>query len=160
MSVRVQVSGVLCVVSWISLTMIGCADVSRTTEGGIESGHLIELRLVREEEGPDLIAVVYDGAVTYLDPEPLLSDEDLTRVEPVVRPGQLILRVELTPSAGERMFSRTADEVGSRLAIIVDGKVRSAPVIRDAVKGPAEMVISASAEEAAKLSELVRARWP
>ena len=46
------------------------------------------------------------------------------------------------------------------LAVIVDGEVRSAPVIRDAVRGPANVVISASAEEAERLSELVRARWP
>jgi preprotein translocase subunit SecD len=157
---RARVSGVLCVASWTAVAVIGCADVSQTTEAGIESGRLIEFRLVREVAAPNLIAVEYDGALMYLDPEPLLSDEDLTRVEPDVRPGQLILRLEMTPSAGERIFSRTADEVGSRLAVVVDGEVRSAPVVRDAVRGPATVVISASAEEAARLSELVRARWP
>ena len=155
-----RASGTLLVGSCVALSMVGCSDAPRANRNVSESSNLIEIRLVKEESDSALMPVEFEGAVIYLHPEPLLSDEDLARVEPFVRPGQLILRLELTSAAGERMFSRTSAEVGNYLALIVDGEVRSAPVIRDAVRGPAEMVIPVSAEEAARLSELVRARWP
>lgn len=122
---------------------------------------LIELRLVRDQPGPGLRPVEFEGNTLYLEPEPLITDRDLERVDPYVRPGQLFLRLRLTAAAAERMLAATAAEIGTPLAIIIDSEVRSAPVIRTGIGGPGSaMTVPVSEEEADRLAALVRARWP
>jgi preprotein translocase subunit SecD len=107
------------------------------------------------------VAVEHAGDTWYLDPSVVLSDRDLVHVEPVARSGQLLLRLEITAEGSERMTTLTAGEIGSRVAVIVDGTVRSISVIADAVRGPRTSVpIVVSGSEAERLTRLVRARWP
>jgi len=137
--------------------------VSCTPDSGAEqagSTSVIELRLVRDVAAPGLQAVEYDGETMYVEPVPVLSDRDLVSVEPSVQPGALMLHIRLTPEAAERIASVSSEEIGSRLAIIIDSKVRSTPVIRDRLGHRAGMMIGASQEEATRLAAMVRARWP
>jgi preprotein translocase subunit SecD len=143
----------------LSLALVSsCTPDSGAEQAGSTS--LIELRLVRDVDAPGLHAVEYDGETMYVEPVPVLSDRDLASVEPSVQPGELMLHIRLTPEAAERIASVSSEEIGSRVAIIIDSKVRSAPVIRDRIGHRADIMIGASQEAATRLAAIVRARWP
>ena len=123
-------------------------------------GSLIQFRLARAEPAPGLEPAEFEGDTLYLESPPILSDEDFEGVEPYVGSGEWHLDFELTPEAGERLSSVSSNEIGTRLAILIDSELRSAPVIRDRLGSRGKMTITASQQEADRLSGLFRSRWP
>jgi preprotein translocase subunit SecD len=83
------------------------------------------------------------------------------RTSAYTRPGSLRLRIELSDEAGERFGEVTGGNIGRRLAMLIDGRVVSAPVIRDRL-GPraiADIPLDASVpllqEEAERLAAAI-----
>jgi preprotein translocase subunit SecD len=101
----------------------------------------------------------FGGEVLYF-AETIASDPDFEAVEPVVRPGRLLLHFVLKPEAADRIRSVTTNSVGGRLALIVDSEVRSVSEIRDSIGARGVVVIEVPPEEAGKLAEAVRDRFP
>jgi hypothetical protein len=80
------------------------------------------------------------GARTYvLEGEPVLTNADVLEAMPSVdgRNGvpEVYIAITLTPEAGERFAAFTRTRVNRRLAIVLDGRINSAPVIRTAIDG-------------------------
>jgi len=116
---------------------------------------LLEFKLVSKE--PELVKRALEGNIPagyelkYLNNEPLLVEKSATltgeylvnaevRFDPS-RFNQPIVGIKFN-SKGARKFSRiTAENVGRRLAIILDGKVQSAPVIKEKIPS-GEAIIS------------------
>jgi preprotein translocase subunit SecD len=48
---------------------------------------------------------------------------------------EVYIAITLTPEAGERFAAFTRTRVNRRLAIVLDGRINSAPVIRTAIDG-------------------------
>ena len=142
----------------VATVVAGCTG-SQSSDQALGSS-LIEVRLVRQEGGGGVEAVEYAGERIYVDSEPLLSDSDFERVEPVIRSGEFHLEFELRPDAGARVSEVTAAEIGERLAVIVDSEVRSVSVILDAVGPRGRTSFLATSEEAEGIAEKVRRRWP
>jgi preprotein translocase subunit SecD len=65
-----------------------------------------------------------------------LSETDILRAfAKKGRDGTPVIRFELKKESAEKFAELTGNHIGSRLAILVDGLVYSAPVIRAAIQG-------------------------
>lgn len=94
-----------------------------------------------------------------LQKEPVLTGDKLMNANVAFdQYGQPIVELQLD-SEGAKIFDRvTFQNIGKRLAIVLDGKVHSAPVIRDRIpNGRAQISGSFSAEEASDLALVLRA---
>ncbi|MGD0335759.1 MAG: protein translocase subunit SecD [Candidatus Omnitrophota bacterium] len=71
--------------------------------------------------------------------------------------GEIIVKLQLTAEGGSKFAELTAKNVGRRLAIILDSKVQSAPVIREAIPS-GEAVISGryTTDEAGDLAKILK----
>ncbi|HEY9248362.1 MAG TPA: DUF4019 domain-containing protein, partial [Rariglobus sp.] len=59
--------------------------------------------------------------------EPFLTEKDIATIERVSRESQRILRLSLTPSGAFRLNQLTQVALGRRIAILIDGRVLTAP---------------------------------
>lgn len=82
-----------------------------------------------------------------------ITNRDIERVSHGAGPGGgSILGIRLRRKGAERLHAITHNAIGSRLAIVVDGEVLMAPVIRAAIRDRVE-ISGLSAEDAESLSE-------
>jgi hypothetical protein len=150
--------------SWLLLILVSlgaCGSESGSPTLESDVGPIIDVRVVPAEVGSGLEPVVFEGETLQLEPASLITDSDLVYVEPSVGDSDLLLHLELRPEAAERMGARTRDEIGGRLAIFVDGQLREAPEIVSAVGSTrVSMGFPATEEEALRISDLIRSRWP
>ena len=94
-----------------------------------------------------------------LQKEPVLIGDHLTNASVAFdQYGQPIVELQLD-SEGAKIFDRfTFQNIGRRLAIVLDGKVHSAPVIRDRIpNGRAQISGNFSSQEASDLALVLRA---
>lgn len=122
------------------------------------AGAFFEYRLIHAEPGEGRIEAELDGAVLYLDPDPVITAADLTEVRPNITREGLVLSVDMTPTAAARLRQVTARNIGRRMALVFDSQVVSAPTIQSAVGGFAFVKVPVADPDAA--AALVRKRWP
>lgn len=95
-----------------------------------------EVRLAEEQPIPGLVVaqVADSGRVIYLHPETVVSNEDIAQSwVSEDGPGGFSVAVQFLPSGAERMRQATANHAGRPLAILVDGGVVMAPVVRSPI---------------------------
>ncbi len=68
-----------------------------------------------------------------------LHDRDFRGVELVDGP-EVAIRVTLTPDGTAKLAALTREALGQRLAIFTDGRVLSAPVVREVITGDSLMI--------------------
>jgi SecD/SecF fusion protein len=131
----------------------------------------LEFRLVSEE--PELIKQAIEGKtpqdyeLKYLDKDPLLIRKKASLTGDTLVDARVSFEGQFgSPdvslkfnSQGARVFSQlTGENVGKRLAIILDGIVHSAPVIREKIpSGEAQITGQFSMDEASDLAIVLRA---
>jgi|CXWL01.1.fsa_nt_gi preprotein translocase subunit SecD len=105
-------------------------------------GTRLELRLVDEEvpspedggSGGEGVTCDERGECFRLAVAPLMTNEDVRSAEVIADSfGFPALLVRLTDIAGERMARATGDHLGGRVAILVDGRIVSAPMIQSRI---------------------------
>ncbi len=153
----------------------GVTDRNRAKEIVGKTAHL-EFRLV--SDNPDFVQKAQEGKVPegyellesrkedaagpgslLIAKEALLTGDHLTNASVGFdQYGQSIVQLQFDKE-GARTFDRvTFQNVGKQLAIVLDGRVHSAPVIRDRIpNGQAQISGNFSAEEAGDLSLILRA---
>lgn len=97
----------------------------------------IEFRLAEETPAPGLIPVERDGRTLYLRPEVIISTGDIAcAVQGVdALSAQPTVNLVLNDSGRDRLAKVTTDQVGRILAVVVDGTLLTAPVIREPILG-------------------------
>ena len=73
----------------------------------------------------------------------------------VDRQGRSVVRFRLTPEGASRLASVTRDNIGRRMAIMVDGNVVSAPVIRAEIGGAGQISGNFTAQQARTLAAAI-----
>ena len=80
-----------------------------------------------------------------------LHDRDFRGVELVDGP-EVGIRITLTPEGTAKLTALTREALGKRLAVFADGRVLSAPVVRDVITGDSLMITgNLTRKEAAEL---------
>lgn len=135
---------------------LGCATST-------ESSPLIQLRLAEYEAGVEAAEKAhFNGQEVYLNPQVAISDQDIIQVGAALGGESVVLDVQFSAEGTERLRSTTAQNIGSLMAILFEGRIVSIPVIRDELSmDRADMVIPVSSEEEGEeVIKKVRARWP
>lgn len=98
---------------------------------------VIELRIAEDRPAPGRTQMSVPGAAhpVYVVRSVLASDDDLEEANAIIVDGTLTLDLELTDTASERLFTVTAEMIGRRIALLIDSKMISAPVIRAPIGG-------------------------
>ena len=97
----------------------------------------IEFHLVREAPEEGFSVVYQDGAKTlYLSSKPEMSNEDISgfsRYQGVY--GDDEVGILFTEKGAEKFAQVTAQNVGHKLAILINKELMTAPVIKESIKG-------------------------
>jgi SecD/SecF fusion protein len=122
-------------------------DNSVTLETAIENG---------APSGAEIVYSVGEPPVGYvLRRENLLTAADIASAEPVAG-NTAAIQLQLNSEATARLAELTGNNVGRTIAIVLDGQVISASVIREAVLGGAAQVVGDfDAEGAANLARVI-----
>jgi len=75
------------------------------------------------------------GEEFFLHTDAVLSNADIASARVVAHGGEPAVEITLTPEGGERFARVTEEHVMKRMAIVVDGKLVAAPIIRAAIPG-------------------------
>lgn len=100
------------------------------------SAHSLAIYPARLEAGEGLHAMTdaHSGAELWLEEQPILTQGDIELAEVFTDPlGAPIVVLTLTPSAQALLASVTASRLGQPLAIVIDQRLRLAPVIREPI---------------------------
>jgi len=102
-----------------------------------------------------------DEANTYyiIEKTPVVTGEDLTDAQPAFdQNGRPAVNFRFNPSGARKFGDYTGANIGSPFAIVLDGKVISAPVIQDHIPGGSGIITgNFSIEESTHLAVLLRA---
>ncbi|MEO1226366.1 MAG: hypothetical protein AAFX92_19270 [Pseudomonadota bacterium] len=103
-----------------------------------------------------------DGLTTHIvDPTPLLGNAELESVDAEFSTyGDWTITFSLTDRGAERFGEITEEMIGLPLAIVVDGQVLSAPVIREPIRGGRAMISGAFTEQQANEMASILAHGP
>ena len=99
------------------------------------------------------------GVYYILEQTPVVSGEDLADAQPAFdQNGFPSVTFRFNPAGGRKFGLFTSENVGAPFAIVLDGEVISAPVIREAISGGSGQISgNFSVEESTNLSVLLRA---
>jgi preprotein translocase subunit SecD len=120
-----------------ALTVVGIAGgVFQWSRASVDvvAAVRFEVRLAEEKPAPGLREVVIVGAgrTIYLHAEPVVVNGDITQAQliPGDSPATFGVSVSLTADGGAKMLRATRNHLGRPIAILVDGEVIAAPVVR------------------------------
>jgi preprotein translocase subunit SecD len=153
---------------YLLIVVAACSPKPQTAPNWQRVPVTLELRLAKGGPGPGRVAAPVHGQAktVYLDPQAVLSNRDVARVEAVkTRIGKgLILQVWLTKAGAARIKETTGRHVGDSLAVLIDSVVVSVPAIQEAIGGnpelPNDIGVPLEPKEAQQLAAAVSKTWP
>jgi hypothetical protein len=94
-----------------------------------------EVRLAEDRPADGLRPATIAGRTIYLHPEPVVTNEDIVDAQlvPGEGPSPFSISVTFSPAGSEKMARASKGHVGRPVAILIDGVVVMAPVLRDPV---------------------------
>lgn len=119
-----------------------------------------EVRLAEDRPGPGLHQARIEGAdrVIYLQPQVIVSNGDVvgSAVIDGDRPSRFHVAVKFSAAGAERMRTATAGRRGKPLAILVDGRVVAAPVVRGPIGDSAVITGDYTRAQAERIAKGIR----
>ncbi len=116
-----------------------------------------EVRLAEERPGPGLTRAQVTGTtrVIYLHPEAVVTNGDIAQSRAVEggSAGRFNVSVAFSASGAQKMRQATAAHVGRPVAILLDGAVALAPVVRSAISDAALVSGDFTKAEADRIAE-------
>lgn len=114
-----------------------------------------EVRLAEEKPAAGLRKAKVSGTERsiYLHAEVIVSNSDISRASiiQVDHSPQYNVGIEFNPSGTEKIRAATAKHIGNPVAVILDGKVIMAPIVREPIAGSAVISGDFSRAEAEKI---------
>jgi len=120
-----------------------------------------EVRLAEDTPIPGLVVaqVPNPTGVIYLHPEIVVSNDDIAQSWMLPSgPDRFDVGVQLLPSGADRMRQATAMHVGRPLAILIDGRVVMAPVLRSPIGDTAVITGNFTRTEAERIADGMKLR--
>jgi preprotein translocase subunit SecD len=127
-----------------------------------DTAPLIALRMAYPDSAVDRERYSLGDSTVFLSRTVLLTDSDLVAVEPIDgRTGTLFLRLSCGPAADQRLRKALGEHVGHHLAVVIEDRIASAPVIQSPIGCiGVDITTRRRGSEAARLRSLVEERWP
>jgi preprotein translocase subunit SecD len=148
-------AGSLAAVTAVAL-LVGFGD-----RGTLRAAVRFEVRLAELQPAPGLIVarVGESERLIYLHPELIVTNDDIAQSW-VTRdgPDRFSISVEFLEPGAQRMRQATSAHVGRPVAILIDGAVAIAPVVRSAISNSATITGNYSQSEAERIAEGIGTR--
>jgi preprotein translocase subunit SecD len=108
--------------------LLACSENEKVT---------LEFYIAEDEPAADLRAVAFEptGDIFYLHNEVLVDQFDIESAAVVTQQGRPAVELILTSDGAKKFEKLTAQNVGKRCGMVVNGKLLSAPIIRDTIAG-------------------------
>jgi hypothetical protein len=120
-----------------------------------------EVRLAEDQPIPGLVVaqIARSSRVIYLHPEIVVDNDDVAQSW-VLQDGPtgFGVAVQLLPSGAERMRQATTDHLGRLVAILIDGAVVTAPVVRSPISDSAVISGDYTRREAERIADGIGTR--
>ena len=144
---RIVVAGVLA----LALTGTVAAYWSRAAVD-VAAAVRFEARLAEQIPGPGLREVSLPGSI-YLHQETIVSNSDIARAEVVQGTGvsRFNISVTFTAEGAAKMLKATQGHLGRPVAILLDGDVVMAPVVKSPISGSAMITGNYTRTEAERI---------
>ena len=142
-------------VSVAALIFVG-ALLGSGDRGTVRAAVRFEVRLAETEPVPGLIVahIANSGRVIYLHPETVVTNDDIAQSWVVADgPDRFSVSVEFLQPGAQRMRQATAAHLGKPVAILIDGNVVSAPVVRSAISNSAVITGHYSRTDAERIAD-------
>ena len=129
--------------------------------GTVQAAVRFEVRLAETQPVPGLIVaqIARTGRVIYLHPEPVVTNDDIAQswVMPD-GPDRFSISVEFLQTGAQRMQQATVAHLGKPVAILLDGNVVIAPVLRSAITNSALITGDYSQADAERIAHGINMR--
>ena len=128
-------------------------DSNRAT---VQAAVRFEVRLAETQPVPGLIVarVVDSGRTIYLHPEMVVTNDDIAQSWVVQDgPDRFGISVELLEAGAQRMRQASAAHLGRPVAILIDGEVVAAPVVRAVISNSAMISGEFTRAEAERIAD-------
>jgi preprotein translocase subunit SecD len=140
-----------CAVALVALALFA----PKFSSSALQAAVRFEMRLAETKPAPGLQAVSLPPAAEtiYLHPEAIVSNADVASAMAVAGTGSLF-SVQITFNSGgaEKIQRATANHVGRPVAILIDGKVVAAPVVRSPIRNEAQLTGELTRAEAERIA--------
>lgn len=116
----------------------------------------LELRLVLDEPAPGSFELTDEaGKTLILSPDAVVTERDIVKAEVVSSAslGAFSVNLHFSPEAAERMHKVSGENVGRRMAFVLDGKIFMAPFVRSTFSSPVLIDNYYSREEAERVAK-------
>jgi hypothetical protein len=121
--------------------------------GDVQAAVRFEVRLAEQNPAPGLKeAKDPSGETVYLHNDVIVTNSDIAQAKVIPQPGgsQYAILVTFKPAAARKMHTVTEKNIGKRMAILIDGEIATAPMVREAT-GELAKIDSYTREEAEKI---------
>jgi hypothetical protein len=148
---RVLLSAAALIAAVIAIGLL--VDSNRAT---VQAAVRFEVRLAETQPVPGLIVarVVDSGRTIYLHPEMVVTNDDIAQSWVVQDgPDRFGISVELLEAGAQRMRQASAAHLGRPVAILIDGEVVAAPVVRAVISNSAMISGEFTRAEAERIAE-------
>ena len=119
---------------------------------------VLEIRLAQSEpqEGWEEVKEEKSGNKIYLHKTAVITSDDVQRaVADIDANGQPVIAVHFNKAGQEKMEKATQENLGKRLAIVVDGKVVTAPTIQSTISKRAHITGRFTGDEVKAMVETI-----
>jgi hypothetical protein len=119
-----------------------------------------EVKLAEDKPSPGLRAVKASGAAqpVYLHQQVVVTNSDIgsAQVLPGDAPGQYAVEIEFNASGAKKMLRATTAHIGKPMAILIDGQLVMAPLLRTPISASAVVTGSFTKTEAERIANGIR----
>jgi preprotein translocase subunit SecD len=131
----------------VFLTLLACTGAPQQPEKAT-----LEIRLAASEPGEGLTGAIFEptGETFYLHPEVMLTNADIAAASVSQWEDRPVVDLTLTETGKEKFAEFTRANIGKRAAILVDGKLVAAPIIKAPILQGRALINGIFSEEEAK----------
>jgi preprotein translocase subunit SecD len=135
-----------------ALFFLGCSEAPRPM--------VLEFRLAQTEPGEGLTEMTFEptGEKLYLHDEVLIDNADICSAEAITWQGRQVIDLRFTETGKEKLALLTGEHLKERIAMVVDGRLLSAPMINAPILEGRTLIDGAfTKEEARRIAAGIRA---
>ena len=123
----------------------------------------IEFRLAEREPGDERTAMVWSGwghkDTFFVYNEIVLTEKDISSAAVTTMNDMPAIDLRLSEQGAEKFARSTAANIGRHMGILVNGRLLSAPLIRDTVAGGRALIVGDfAADEARRIADALSTR--
>ncbi len=134
-------------IHWIAIALLGIVQPFLYAQEVT-----IEFRFAQRHPGPGLREVAVSGSrePIYLHPEVVLSEADVASAQVIRSAKRAQVKLLLTPAGTKKLAELTKNNLGRQLAILVNDRPVSAPIIQASVRSGQIVLNGLSSEREAR----------